>query len=169
MAENESQGISRRDLLKRGAALGGAVVWATPVVQTLGMGRAFANTASPVDGGEKDVSYVVITWTCDGNLFKVKWEEGVELTAGTLPDCEVGGTYASAWPEGLDVKPHTDSTCVLVDVPKEEAFTDLSECDGPVANVTAWVKAGSSTSTDGSPCNSTPLNLDDDDQLACSA
>jgi len=38
--------ISRREILKRGAFVGGAVVWATPVVQTLGMGRAFAATPS---------------------------------------------------------------------------------------------------------------------------
>jgi len=38
--------ISRREILKRGAFVGGAVVWATPVVQTLGMGRAFAAPVS---------------------------------------------------------------------------------------------------------------------------
>lgn len=39
--------ISRRDFLKRGAALGGAIAWATPVVQTIGMRSALAQTASP--------------------------------------------------------------------------------------------------------------------------
>ena len=57
------QGISRRDLLTRGAALGGvaalggAVVWVTPLVQMVGMGRAFAQTVSPGivgDDGEDD-------------------------------------------------------------------------------------------------------------------
>ena len=47
MPEEVDQGISRRDLLKRGAALGGAVVWMTPLVQTVGMGPAFAETVSP--------------------------------------------------------------------------------------------------------------------------
>jgi len=45
MSEIPNQ-ISRREILKRGAFVGGAVVWATPVVQTLGMGRAFAATPS---------------------------------------------------------------------------------------------------------------------------
>ena len=45
MSETTNQ-ISRREILKRGAFVGGAVVWATPVVQTLGMGRAFAATPS---------------------------------------------------------------------------------------------------------------------------
>lgn len=39
-------GVSRRDLLKRGAALGGAIVWMTPVVQTVGMSPALAQTVS---------------------------------------------------------------------------------------------------------------------------
>ena len=53
MPEEVDQGISRRDLLKRSAALGGAVVWVTPLVQVVGMGRAFAETPSPGgdDGG----------------------------------------------------------------------------------------------------------------------
>ncbi len=50
--EEVDQGISRRDLLKRSAALGGAVVWVTPLVQMVGMGRAFAQTASPAIGGD---------------------------------------------------------------------------------------------------------------------
>lgn len=39
--------VSRRDFLKRGAALGGAVVWATPMVQMVGMRPALAQVASP--------------------------------------------------------------------------------------------------------------------------
>ena len=71
MAENENQGITRRDLLKRGAALGGAVVWATPVVQTLGMGRAFAQTASPCSPA---ISFIAMCVTCNGEQFVIKWE-----------------------------------------------------------------------------------------------
>jgi hypothetical protein len=44
MAQSE---ITRRDLLKRGAVLGGAVMWATPVVQVVGMRPALAQEASP--------------------------------------------------------------------------------------------------------------------------
>lgn len=93
MAEIESQGISRRDLLKRGAALGGAVVWATPVVQTLGMGRAFASTASPTGTA---ISYIAITWSCDGGQtynFSKNEANGSpngtwEPSPGTIPGCE---------------------------------------------------------------------------------
>lgn len=41
-----NQGMTRRELLKRGAVVGGTVLWATPVVQTLGMARAYAETPS---------------------------------------------------------------------------------------------------------------------------
>lgn len=47
MSEQEKTGLSRRDFLKRGAALGGAVVWATPVVQIVGMRPALAQDPSP--------------------------------------------------------------------------------------------------------------------------
>ncbi len=43
----ESARINRRELLKRGAVAGGTVLWATPVVQTIGMGTAHAATPSP--------------------------------------------------------------------------------------------------------------------------
>lgn len=45
MDENESrQGITRRDALRRGAVVGGALVWTAPVVQSLAH-PAFAQTA----------------------------------------------------------------------------------------------------------------------------
>jgi len=45
--EHESNMISRREILKRGAFVGGAVLWVTPVVQAVGMGRAYAKATSP--------------------------------------------------------------------------------------------------------------------------
>lgn len=38
--------ISRRDALKRGALIGAGAVWATPVIQSIGMSRAFAAAVS---------------------------------------------------------------------------------------------------------------------------
>lgn len=50
MSDNASttQGLTRRELLKRGAALGGALAWATPAVQLVGMQRAMAAHVSEV-------------------------------------------------------------------------------------------------------------------------
>lgn len=41
-----SQRISRRDALRRGAVLGGALVWAAPTVQSIGMRGAFAQVGT---------------------------------------------------------------------------------------------------------------------------
>ena len=45
--DEESGGITRRQALKKGAILGGALAWATPVVQVIGMRPALAQTVSP--------------------------------------------------------------------------------------------------------------------------
>jgi hypothetical protein len=45
--DEQAGGITRRQALKRGALLGGALAWATPVVQVIGMQPAFAQVPSP--------------------------------------------------------------------------------------------------------------------------
>jgi hypothetical protein len=46
-----NSGITRRDVLKRGAVAGGAVLWAVPVVQVIGMSASHAAAASGGGGG----------------------------------------------------------------------------------------------------------------------
>jgi hypothetical protein len=41
-----NEGLTRREALKKGAMLGGALVWAVPVVQTVGMSAAMAREPS---------------------------------------------------------------------------------------------------------------------------
>ncbi len=41
-----SQGLTRREMIRKGALLGGTVMWVTPIVQTVGMSRALAQTPS---------------------------------------------------------------------------------------------------------------------------
>jgi hypothetical protein len=111
MPENSSQGITRRDLLKRGAALGGAVVWVTPVVQTVGMGRAFATTASPAPC-TPGISYIAMNVTCGGVDYFIKWEApgSWEIDPGTAPGCE-----ASFTPTGQKISGATLGFSVSVD------------------------------------------------------
>lgn len=144
MGETHSEnGISRRELLKKGAVLGGAVAWATPVVQTLGMGRAFAQTASPTGG--KDISYIGINVNCDDAKFWIKWEDGGwEDAPGAAPECAekddlpngVNGTGL-----GFQLNPGPTSACRQLVIPDAYA-----KC-----NIEVWVKAGSSQSTP-EPC-----------------
>jgi hypothetical protein len=52
--EEVAGSITRRQALRRGTALGGAVLWATPVVQILGMSPALAQAASPPPDDDDD-------------------------------------------------------------------------------------------------------------------
>jgi hypothetical protein len=49
-------GITRRQALKKGVIFGGALAWATPVVQVIGMKPALAQVASPI--GDRVVTVV---------------------------------------------------------------------------------------------------------------
>jgi hypothetical protein len=63
-----SLGISRRTLLRRGAVVGGSLIWTAPVVHTLAVPSAAAGT--PLDG----ISYVAVLLECNGQLYQLKWE-----------------------------------------------------------------------------------------------
>ncbi len=123
MGEEVSQGITRRDLLRRGAVLGGAVVWTTPVVQTLGMGRAFAQAASPVqEPCTPEVSFIAMCVTCDGEDYLIKWEnEGDGKWDTRDPVC------------GLDCGP--ESTAVLG---SDLKFTVTEKSDGSGCFIVSW-------------------------------
>lgn len=155
MAENESQGITRRDLLRRGAALGGAVVWATPVVQTLGMGRAFAQVPSPTGG--KGISYIGINATCtEGGNYFAKWEDGGwEESPGNAPSCadkEDLPDGVNGMTKGISVILVSDS-CAQITLPAGCTYV-------------VWVKGGSEQSTE-EPCNE--YNLGPGTHTVCTA
>jgi hypothetical protein len=75
----EQTGLTRREILKRGAAFGGALVWATPVVQVMGMSSAHARPVSP-----GCIRYC-LKWETDGNQRILDTETGdYELTCDDL-------------------------------------------------------------------------------------
>lgn len=123
-----SLGISRRTLLRRGAIVGGAMVWATPVVQTFGGPVAAAGTPA------QDISYLAVLIQCGAQHYRMKWDveaSGLDLDTGpnfAVPGCSTSlqpvnggvtdgpapGTSASLTPSGailLDLGPD----CTLVD------------------------------------------------------
>ena len=62
-------GMSRRDLIRRGAILGGTLVWAAPAVQTFARPAFGQDTnGTPLKG----VSFVAAVVVCDGEYFRVK-------------------------------------------------------------------------------------------------
>lgn len=78
-------GISRRDVMKRGALVGGAMVWATPVVQTMAR-PAFAAEGTPVN-----MSWAAFTFLADDGKyygFKVEVESCTLEEPGSTPCCQ---------------------------------------------------------------------------------
>ncbi len=79
--------ISRREALKRGAVFGGALVWATPVIQTVGMTPAFAQNTSPVDECEDFVFWrAKANWDEDEGAFI--WEPDPGVGANDCDPCD---------------------------------------------------------------------------------
>lgn len=71
MSEEQNQGLTRREMLRRGVITGGAALaWATPVVTTIGLNRALAAVSSPVC----DISYIAINFTCNGTQYFSKFD-----------------------------------------------------------------------------------------------
>ena len=102
------EGISRRDLLKRSAIVGGAsaMVWAAPSITTLG-GRAFGAEGTKIEG----FSYAAAVVQCGGvggPSFRVKYqrdEGGFEKQPEALPGC-TGTTFATGlWAGAQKVDP----------------------------------------------------------------
>lgn len=105
MVTRSREGLSRRELLRRGALAGGVLAWAAPTVQTLGMRPALAAATS------YGISYVGFVLQCGGDTFLVKWEvegeSGAWDAGGSLPcdgSSKVSPPYeitASGFPAGL--------------------------------------------------------------------
>lgn len=103
----ETGGLSRRSMIKRGALVGGTLVWAQPVVQGFGTAAgAQTGEGSPLSG----FSYIAVVFSCGGTTYYAKYEldegtweedpgvgedqcEGVLNTSGTTG---IGGSDAEA-------------------------------------------------------------------------
>jgi hypothetical protein len=114
--------ISRRDILKRGALIGGAaVLWTTPVVQAFGMSRAQAQAVSRV------CSIYCIVWQPSEPGSPSRWavSEGdkclpcpADTVAGLPPDIgkfsvdydDATRTYTVAYPNTYALVPAGDPT-----------------------------------------------------------
>ena len=110
MSEEVSEGLDRRDLLKRGAMVGGALVWTVPAVQTLA-GPAFATT-SPIGQPcvEKTCSEVVI----GPIVIKLRCEPVVGFE-GCLCRCAGANVPCSATdPCTIPIVCTPDDTCTIV-------------------------------------------------------
>ena len=93
-------GISRRDMLRKSAVVGGAgaLMWAAPSITKYGS-AAFGETEGTPLG--KDFSYIALRYQCDpnGTVYSIKFEfaEGTKCSDGTfqsgnycVEECETG-------------------------------------------------------------------------------
>jgi hypothetical protein len=90
-------GLDRRQMIKRAALVGGALVWATPVVQSIG-GTAFATTGSPGGGGgQQALSEVTIVLRCgtEGN-YTYSWAKYLAGGNGTPAECSLSVNVAES-------------------------------------------------------------------------
>jgi hypothetical protein len=148
--------VSRRDALKRGAILGGTLVWAAPVVQTIGMTKAYAADPSGPGNGENGPSYIAMNITCGGvgqssTAYSIKYEgctepdDCFESDPGRTPGCtglfDFEGTATDGDNLGFLVAgPHPTTGCVTVRVPAgctvlESVIKKGNECwPGPTGN-----------------------------------
>lgn len=86
----EAPGLTRRRLMQRGAVVG-AVVWSTPVIESL-TNKAFASTGSPAPGGFA-CSYTDVVFTLNGaGPYVVKFSQHASVCA----DDNTDGMYGSS-------------------------------------------------------------------------
>lgn len=144
MVEKPDRRLSRRETLKRGAVLGGATLWATPVVQSLTVQPAFAQ-ATPVPPGVEGPSYIAMNVTCSGLQWVLKLQcNGTcefEGDPGNFPTCGEGdpplftpvGEKADGDTLGFTFTEPDADGCVTVVVPdrcivNEAAIKDSQSC-----------------------------------------
>ena len=102
-----SLGISRRTLLRRGAAVGG-LVWTAPVVHTLAAPAASAGT--PVDG----LSYVAVLVECEGKYYRMKFDVDERSLSNGGNFNTPGGELTAPGGGSIETDPVPDGQAYLV-------------------------------------------------------
>lgn len=134
--------LSRREALRRGAIVGGSLLWTTPALQTLRMSRAHAQQPSPRTG--HDISYIALNVLCqEGQVavsYTLKYEgctgpDCFESDPGNFPAC--GGVFTpSGTPTdgddlGFSATGPDASGCVTITVPADCTVTASAVKGGP--------------------------------------
>ena len=133
MSDSQTSGLTRRELLKRGAAVGGAL-WAVPVVQMIGMNPAMAAIPSDVcfcvklDGCDENSPFTGLGTSCIDEYGEVPG--GCETPSDISPfgpfnTGECAETYAG---DGICVD--IDGTTVTVYFPDHCRLTTVAEKGG---------------------------------------
>lgn len=130
MFEKNQDGLTRREALKRVAALGGTLAWAAPAVQTIRVSPAFAQGPSPRPDGP-DISFIGLNVTCQEDTvsvpFTIKFEgcEGpdcFESDPGKFPKCDffaAAGEKTDGDTLGFAAVLDPSTRCVTITVPAD--------------------------------------------------
>jgi hypothetical protein len=121
--------LSRREALRRGAIVGGSLLWTTPALQTLRMSKAYAQQPSPRQVGH-DISYIALNVLCTQGQMAVSYTlkyEGCsgsncfESDPGNFPACggvfTAAGTKADGDTLGFSATGPNAAGCVTINVP----------------------------------------------------
>ena len=121
--------VPRREALKRVAAVGGTLVWAAPAVQTIRVGPAFAQGASPRQAGP-DISFIGLNVVCEDDTlvtvpYTIKFEgcdgtDCFESDPGQFPDCPFFtpmGEKTDGDSLGFTASLDPNTRCVTINVP----------------------------------------------------
>lgn len=131
---NPALGISRRDLLKRGAVVGGTLVWAAPVVQTISRSALAQTDGTPPPEeppGGQEISYLAFVLHNAGST-RYKFEDTngscVLEEGGENKPCEHILTDAQK-AEWDGAAPDDSTSRVTVDCSDDEVWT-ITPADG---------------------------------------
>ncbi|MDQ3574429.1 MAG: hypothetical protein M3378_02810 [Actinomycetota bacterium] len=124
-----SGGLTRREAMRRGVVAGGALLWVTPMVQTVGMSRAGAQQASPPGGQLRGISFIEFRFNCNGTAYYAKVES---INSATQYQCE---------------GPNNGQTCGVSDAGAQDGcgrftLSDLVYDDGDLVRLTVDLACG---------------------------
>jgi len=175
-----ASGIDRRDFIRKSAIVGG-MVWAAPMVSSIGS-PAFAITEPGNGTGDpdcEDASYVAIVVTFGGTTYRLKWEFD-EWAWETLPGPDgVEDDPDECYPDGWDSATKTNPTAlrqIVRDATGDQSYDDLVSIE---VTATQWIitvpeplVCGTGSVKKGSPQGSGQVDICDtlvaeDDNGAC--
>ena len=136
-------GLTRRELLKRGAVLGGALAWSTPVVQLIGMNPAMATHVSQLcvcvklDGCDATSPWSTINPNSPATCIEIPGDcdPSPDLSLFQNGSCTAGADEFCVQQENGDgdLVLYYPEYCTLISL-FEKAGQDCIEHEGPFAN-----------------------------------
>ena len=161
-------GISRRDALKRGAVAGGAVLWVSPIVQNIGISKAWATHTSPHLADIKDISFIAFLFDCGTTRYGVKLDfTGLTYTCGPLPGPTTSGNDCGVQNDGTESNGCLSPQHFTVTVVSENVVRVTLAAGCTFVQGQAFAKCGSEQSTTEVCVAATPIGNNTYEFIGC--